>query len=251
MKRTLTLLIAGTVCVTCSAQTDEWKDASKESLAYHAYREKITRPPYELEKILGMIKKISTDKTIGDDEDNSALSPQSYSRLSLREKFTYNMVHGESYSQNCDAMPPIQDEQKKIFAQLPDVFGEYSWSTRQRDFFVGYQDSVVSLMTASIERTNRVGLNYKKVIVDLNAREMIPLLIRTYNVEKKDHDILTVLMLLMAKNSYGPFLSSVSYKKLYADKESSYTAYLAFNAANETLILQRATEFYNGLFKKG
>lgn len=250
MKRSLLFLAAFFVCVISFAQAEEWKDASKESHAYHVYREKITRPPDGLEKILGMINKISTDQNIGADEDNSALPLKNYSSLSLREKFTYNMVHGESYSQNCDAMPPIQDEQKKIFARLPDVFGEYSWSTRQRDFFKANKDSVVSLMTASIERTNRVGVNYKQVIVDINAAEMIPLLIKTYNAEKKDHDILTVLMLLMLNDSYGPFLSSVSYKKLYADKVSSYTAYLTFNAANEALIIQRATDFFNGLPKK-
>jgi hypothetical protein len=78
---------------------------------------------------------------------------------------------------------------------------------------------------------------------------MIPLLIKTYNTDKKDHDILTVLMLLMKKNNYAEFINSPSFKKLYADDESSYRAYLSLNSANEELIIKRASDFYNGLSK--
>ena len=105
-------------------------------------------------------------------------------------------------------------------------------------------------MSESIERARRVGVNYKNAIVEINATEMIPLLISTYNTDKKDHDILTLLMLLMLNNKYPAFMSSVSYTKLYASKESRWSACLNFNAANEALIIQRATDFYNGLPKK-
>ena len=79
----------------------------------------------------------------------------------------------------------------------------------------------------------------------MNAREMIPFLIKTYNADKKDHDILTVFMLLMKNNSYKPFMASQSFKKLYGE-EASYQAYLDFNKANEELILKRALDFYHG-----
>ena len=78
---------------------------------------------------------------------------------------------------------------------------------------------------------------------------MIPFLISTYNVNKKDHDILTVLMLLMLNNEYKEFMNSLSYKKLYGDKAGSYNAFLNFNVPNEELIIKRATDFYNGLPK--
>jgi hypothetical protein len=106
-------------------------------------------------------------------------------------------------------------------------------------------------MTASIGRSHRVGINYKHVIVKINATEMIPLLISTYNIDKKDHDLLTVLNLLMLNNKYQPFMTSESYRKLYAKEDSRWEAHLTFNDANEALIIQRATEFYDGLPKKG
>ena len=106
-------------------------------------------------------------------------------------------------------------------------------------------------MTESIGRSHRVGVNYKQVIERINATEMIPLLISTYNIDKKDHDILTTLNLLMLNNKYAPFMTSESYRKLYAKEDSRWEAFLTFNTANEGLIIQRATEFYNGLPKKG
>ena len=53
------------------------------------------------------------------------------------------MIHGESFSQNCDAMPPIQDEHKKIFSYLPDAFDEFAWSDRQSVFFKDNKDSIM------------------------------------------------------------------------------------------------------------
>lgn len=94
-------------------------------------------------------------------------------------------------------------------------------------------------------------MNYKLAISETNGRELIPLLISTYKKERKDHDILTLLMLLMVKGEYAPFMSSPSYKKLYTSEQSSYDAYLNYNQANEDLIIQRATAYYDGLPKKG
>jgi hypothetical protein len=225
-------------CLTAFAQ-DEWKEASKESQQYHEYRLKLTTPPYGLAYVKDLIKKIAYDE-----ESNGVLKGKTYESLSIREKFTYHMIHAESYSQNCGAMPPIQDEQKKIFANLPDAFNERSWSDRQSTFLKAHRDSVIGLMKESIDRTKRVGLNYKQAIIEVNALEMIPLLIITYNMTKKDHDILTIFLLLMKENEYGPFISSGSYKKLYGN-ESNYATYLNYNQANADLIIKRATDFYN------
>jgi hypothetical protein len=229
---------------------EEWKAPGKESQAYHQYRKKITVPPYGLEKINALIPHIKS-KSIESDDDEAlyALDQKNYLPLSLPEKFTYHMIHPETYSQNCDVSLPVPDEEKKLFAELPEIFGEYSWSERQVKFFRANRDSVMQLMRESIERSHRVGTNYKKVIVLINGKEMIPFLIDTYNRDKKDHDILTVLMLLMRDNSYEPFTGSLSYKKLYADKESTWKTYINFNTANEELIIKRATDFYNGLPK--
>ncbi len=83
---------------------------------------------------------------------------QNIEELSFREKFTYHMIHAESYSQNCDAMPPIQNEQKKIFAYLPDAFDEYDWSDRQTAFLQKNRDSIIALITESMTRSKRIGV---------------------------------------------------------------------------------------------
>ncbi|MCW3467858.1 hypothetical protein [Chitinophaga nivalis] len=217
-----------------------WKPASKESEAYHEYRLKETMPPYGLAKIKAMIAKVPFEEG-----ELHKLSNKDYMALTLREKFTYHMIHGENFSQNCDPSPPIQDEQKKIFGVLPDIFYEYSWSERQTNFLQSNRDSVMALIKESVNRSKRMGSNYKKAILAINGKEMIPFLIATYNIDKKDHDILTLLMLLMKTNEYAPFMSSPSFRKLYG-QDFNYKAYLDFNTANEELILKRASDFYAG-----
>jgi len=247
MKKTLFLLLLNALaCGSVRAQAnDDYKEASKESEAYHEYRMVLTEPPFGLQKINGLCAKIKAVDTDGD-EGTAILDPKKYSALSFREKFTYHMIHPESFSQNCDAMPTIQDEQKKIFGQLPDAFGDENWSDRQHKFFIAHKDSVIALMQYCITKDKRVGLNFKHAIVDINAKEMIPFLISIYNEQKKDHDILTVLMLLMKNNAYQPFMVSASNKKLYADPDDSYKSYLNFNVENEELIIKRALDFYSG-----
>jgi len=223
------------------AQREGKKEATNESQAYHELRVKPSVPPYGLVKIKDLIKVVKSDE-----EGNEALSAKVYESLSLREKFTYHMIHGESYSQNCDAMPPIKDEHKKIFAFLPDMFDEYAWSDRQSTFLTSNRDSVIAFIKESIKRSKRVGVNYKHAILEINAREMIPFLITTYTsgTTRKDLDLLTLFMLLMKNDEYDPFISSGSYRKLYSE-ESDYMSYLNYTKGNEQLIIKRVTDFYN------
>jgi hypothetical protein len=225
------------------AQDDnEYKEASEESQAYHSYRITESEPPYGLNKVRSLIKGIK----FNDNDETEKLGSKLYQGLSLGEKFTYHMIHPESFSQICDAYPPIQDEHKKIFGQLPDLYDEYSWSDRQIAFFKANRDSVVKLLKECITKDKQIGVNFKKAIVEMNATEMIPFLITTCKSIKKDHDILTVLLLLMEKNKYPPFIASISHKKLYSE-DSDYKSFLVYNQANEDLIFQRATDFYKGL----
>lgn len=217
-----------------------WRPVSRESTAYHEQRIKLTIPPYGLAKIRGLIANIEVD-----DRDNEALSPALYNTLSLREKFTYHMIHAESYSPGRDTMPPLQDEHKRIFAAIPEALEDYDWSDRQSTFLKANRDSVMVLLKASIKRSKRAGINFKHAIIEINGWEMIPLLIDTYiNSAKKDLDILTLLMQLMRYNEYPPFLRSPSYRKLYSE-ELRYMPFLEYNKGNEVLIIKRATGFYN------
>ena len=220
---------------------DLYKPASKESEAYHEYRLESSEPPYGLKKIKSLIDDIKSDE-----EGNSKLPAKVYQSLSFCEKFTYHMIHPESFSQICDAFPTIQNEHKKIFGELPDYYDEEEWSDRQIAFFKANRDSVRQLMKECISKNNRIGVNFKTAIVEINATEMIPFLITSYKkAVKKDHDILTILLLLMENNKYPPFLASISHKKLYGEI-GKYGAFLVYNQANEDLIFQRATDFYNG-----
>src|ERR1700754_728796 len=79
------------------AQDDqEYKEPSKESQAYHEKREEMTDPPFGLQKVTQLVSKAKRDE-----EDNKSLDKKAYQSLSFREKFTYHMIHAESYSQNC------------------------------------------------------------------------------------------------------------------------------------------------------
>lgn len=237
----LSVVLALLTPILLTAQDEEWKEASPASKAYHEYRLKTTVPPYGLAKVKALIKGIQQDE-----DTHLKLNAKAYNTLSLREKFTYHMIHAESYSQNCDVFPPVQEEQTKIMAYLPDAFDEYSWSERQRKFMQDNKDSVMAIMKESIQRSGRIGVNYKEAIVEMNALEMIPFLIDFYKKDRKDHDILTVLLLLMKGVKYEPFVKSTSYTKLYGEN-SSYTSCLQLNAANEELIFKRAMDLYNAM----
>jgi hypothetical protein len=248
MKTVYFLLFCCTFFLQAIAQDETpYKEPGKASSAQHDYRTWEAEPPYGLTKIKALIAKIKPEESTEGDGGTEKINPATYNALTLREKFTYHMIHGESYSQNCDAMPPIQDEDKKIFGYLPDIFGESSWGERQQKFLISNRDSVMQWIKALATKDKRVGLNYKQALVDINAVEMIPFLINIYKANKKDRDILSVLMWLMKNNEYQPFIVSASNKKLFtSDAYSSYNAFLVYNAANEELIIKRATDFYNG-----
>lgn len=216
-----------------------WPQPGKESAAYHVYRQKMTVPPYGFQKVQALSAGSTTD-----DMDNMVADPKAYERLSLREKFAYHVTHGEAYNQNCDVQPPIVEEDKKIFGQLPDFLGDNGWSQRQEKFFLNNRDTVLALIRESTIRSKHMGVNYKQVIVDVKAVELIPFVIKTYRDNPKDKDLLTVLLLLMKDANYAPFLQTPTYKKLYGG-QSDYRSFLVFNAANEALIISRALDFYN------
>jgi hypothetical protein len=215
-----------------------YKEPSKASQAYHKYRMVSTEPHYSLAKIKKLIKGIKAN-----DESDMVLPAKQFNALSGKEKLTYCMLHAEAYSQNCDVSPPVQEEQKKIFAQLEDAFDEEEWSARQTSFLKKNKDSVMSWLQECITKKNRMGLNFKRTLVEINAIEMIPFLVEFYKKARKDHDILTVLLLFMENGKFQPHLKSTLRKKLYGNNE--YHSYVTLNEANADLICKRAMEYYN------
>ena len=89
----------------------------------------------------------------------------------------------------------------------------------------------------------RLGVNLKDAIVELDAVELIPDMIKVYNLKKKDHDILTILMILMKEGSYPDFMNSQSYEKLYGEN-SNYKGFLMASPENQKLIIDRAMGYY-------
>jgi len=212
----------------------------------------VTVPPYGFDKVKELITQIKwQDDSLDEMRGTIVLNGKDYASLSFGEKFTYHMIHPESYSQNCNAMPERMDLDKRIYGQLHDLFGEFHWSERQLSFFKDNRDTVLQLIKTLIEENHKVGENFMEVIDEMNAKELIPSIIDCYNKqENKDHYILTLLLLLMKQNEYPEFMNSISYKKLYTLKEDTYTAYLVYNQANEDLIIKRAMNFYNSLSAK-
>ena len=230
-----------------AAAIDTTKNVTKGQIYLNT--EELTVPPYGLEKIKALIAKIPVIEGDGDG-GIEALTEKTYAALSVKEKFTYNMVHPETYSQICDPLPAHPDEASRIYATLPDTYGEYDWSERQVNFFKNNRTELAQL----IKEQHTFKSNLKEAIVEMNATELIPYLIDLYNKDKKDHYILTLLLQLMKNNNYPEFVNSSGYKKLYREpktEEDYMTAFhLTYNKANEDLIIQRATNFYNGLQAK-
>ncbi len=157
------------------------------------------------------------------------------------------MIHRESFSQICTLS--LDDGRKKIFAELPRLPDDLYWSGRQLKFFTDNKDSATTLMENCILKDGWVGLNFKTIIVNINAKLLTSLIINIYKSDKEDHDLLTVLMLLMKENKYSEFTTSPIYKDLYERENSSYKSFVDLNDENEDFIIKCATNFCNTLSK--
>jgi hypothetical protein len=213
-------------------------EPSKESKAYNDYRNVSTEPTFSLAKIKKIVKGL---KQV---DEETKVSKKVWDAFTAKEKFTYCMIHQEAYSQNCDAEPPVQDEQKKIFAYIPDSHYEEDLSNRQTDFLKKNKDSVLAWIKETVNAKKRIGLNLKEAIIAGNIKQAIPFLIEFFNKTKKDGDILTTLILLMENGKYKPHMQSQMREKLFGDS-GSWPRFISFNKANIDLIIKRATEYYN------
>lgn len=213
---------------------------------FYEYRRFIIIPPAGSEKMQKLLDDSSLRFHYGQPR---ALPAEKYAALSLRDKFVYNIATGESFAQNCSMDMDPEHAETLLFAQLPPPFGEYRWSDRQYKFFKSNRDTVIAMIKEYGIMADHLGVNFKHVIVNLNATSLIPFLTSEFRMHSRDHDILTVLMLLMEQNHYSPFLKSPVYETLYGTRESSYRRTIALTRADQELIIRDANEFYHGLFK--
>ncbi|MCW5937504.1 MAG: hypothetical protein KIT11_09385 [Fimbriimonadaceae bacterium] len=239
MKAVFTLALFGFSALAICQEEGSYVRPSSASRQYNEYRKQLTEPLRHVAKIKALVARLKRNEN-----DDLMLPDKVYNSLSVDEKFTFCMLHGEYFSQNCDAMPPIQDEDKKIFPFPPAAFGdEATWSQRQLDFMAKNRAKVVSLLRETIRARQRVGVNFKAAIDYLNAWELIPDLIAEYRRDRKDHDILTLLMLQMRKAEYEPFFYCEAYLALYGD-DSGYQAFMPHTVPTEQEILRLARGFY-------
>ena len=244
MKKIALLLIVLMACLS-QAQDSENQKQSSTSRKYHEYRLVVTEPAFHLAKIKAAVTKIRADK-----EGNRRMAEKAYNELTFEEKFTYNMIHGEDSSQNCDGSMATVREETKIFGYFPDAFseGDICWSERQREFLTRNRSKVISLLRSTLKLRERAGVNLKNAVLEIKAYELIPDLISTYNIKKKDLDVLSLLMLLMKEDKFPEFMKSASYEKLYGEN-ANYKNFLEANTANRDLIFERATAYYKSKVK--
>jgi len=217
--------------------------ASGTSKAYAQYRVYETTPPYGLAKVKALIKTAKKKDVAQGDTYVIALTDQQFNYLSLEDKYTYVMIHPEQYMQNCNGAFLRQGEEHMVFSFLPTSADDMGWSDRQTAFLKDNKSKVEALMKDEINRIQHVGLNIKQAVLQLDAYSLIPSLVKAFNRNPKDMDILTVLLVLMKDGNYQPFKASETYTKLFGPN-AQYDSYIVGNAANKELTTQRALAFY-------
>ena len=105
---------------------------------------------------------------------------------------------------------------------------------------------VMNSIKVDAELKGYLPLNYKSVIIDLNAVEMIPWLVDFFKrkTKEKDGDILTIFFNLMVVNKYPPFMKSISYQWLFVPSDRRPNS-IIFNSANAKLTIERAMGLYS------
>lgn len=216
---------------------------SAASANYHRYRLADTWPLYELNKVQNLINHAKDRPNEGGDSGTLAISDKGWRSLRPAAKFTYCMIHGELYSQNCDGMPAFVGEETKIFAQPAAAFNnEQDWSDRQITFLQSRHSSVVEWIRKAIRTQNRVGVNLKKAILEIDANELVPDLVAQYWRSSRDKDVLSVLCLLMKHRRFAPFVKSPLFKALYSG-DASYQTFVPCSRDTEKFIIDCALRF--------
>ena len=240
----IAIIVTASSCLAIAqgATPSEEPPASAKSMAYHALRLRENKPTYHLAEISGLIAKLKNNHS--DDNSLSAISDKAFGRLNLRARFTYCMIHGETWSQNCNGMPALVSEENLIYGQPSGAFGEEDdWSDRQRAFLHSHRSAVTTFIRATMHESKFVGTNLKKAILEIDDNDLIPDLITAYKGSHKDLDILSTLSLLMKHGQFKPYVHSPIYKALYGPS-ASYQTSVPFSADHVNFIITSAEAFY-------
>ena len=197
------------------------------------------------------VGEISPSEEMGDQE---LITNQKFESLSTYEKFLFCVVYPEAFYQNCAVPMDIngtiyqlpEASSKKLVARLPSDENENNLSERQRAFLDNERNAVLGFIKTESDKSGFMGNRFKSLVVEMNATELIPWMIEHFNkfTKKEDGYILTTLFLLLEKNNYKEFMSSLSYNCLYGEQSLS-KGYIPFNSANIDLTCKRAMGLYN------
>ena len=178
-------------------------------------------------------------------------------RLTIHQQFSKHISAPERYGQNCagysDRLPRRLAEARMISANLPPEIEGYTWSDRQLDFFKRNRDSALVWMRNEIGSTHTVGMNFKQIIVALNGVELIPDLLIEMDREsiagRHDDAIYTVVMLLMNRGDFAPWMQTKLFWRLYGRELAGYRDGVYWTQEVDVTIHRMGMYFYKTTIK--
>jgi len=175
------------------------------------------------------------------------LTDEEFNSLNVMQGLIYALEYPESYHQICMRFAPDYEWDKKIHANLQSTIQGAVMSKRQLNYLKNNRDTVVSYINFCIGGLNYASTPIKKLIVDMNMVECIPNIMKLVRIPGYfDTYNLTVLMKLMTKNNYKPFLDSVIYNDVYG-KKANYKTSISFSRKRVDNILFYSEQFFNTL----
>ncbi len=190
--------------------------------------------------------------TTGDHEfivGNIKLSNSDFESLSPSEKFIYAHQYPESYMQTCGLLDIVKD-MSMLPANIPFLFDGERMSERQIKSLQDNRDTAIACLDRCIDFRSHIPLAYKRTIIEINAWEFIPSILRLEErinkSEKqalKDPYVYSLLMVMMKDNEFGEFIQTNIYKTLYGSG-SGYRAKINFTPAIRNQLIDLANKFY-------
>ncbi|MFT3823469.1 MAG: hypothetical protein QM731_06090 [Chitinophagaceae bacterium] len=172
------------------------------------------------------------------------LSDSFFKQLTPKEHFIYAHQYPESYMQNCSFSGFDAEEDKKIFAHLPFMIEGVRMSKRQATALEKNRDSSLVYLKQCITSAGNIPLAYKMTINNLDAYELIPLIVATEKANPgKDTYLYSLVMEMMEKDKFDTFIKSDLYKELYGERKS-YRTSIASTAEKRQAIISMATAWF-------
>jgi hypothetical protein len=182
----------------------------------------LTIPSYGNDKVKAMIKQIKSGYSQALDTETSILSTENYNSLTVKEKFTYTMMHGEIVTSEIIIHEGYESLGRgKISKDLNFTFPkQFIWSKRQIKFMQENREKCLELIQEILAENKFIGDNIKAAIILLNAHETIPSLIDHLKNKPVDNNITTTLIQLMYNNKFSPLFETTTYKALALEENS-------------------------------